>query len=175
MQSVPQSQLRARPARPPSIAPSISSVLSDATTITAPAHVQRGFKSREAYLAALHEFAESKQYMPVGDHTLYGVYGGETMDARKQRMLAEKEKRRSFKRAMNADSTASKERTRSIPAVTEASNSEVSADLSRAEQTTGGGDDVPAASNIENRATLRKLSRVFSSKKLGRDTSEGVP
>lgn len=70
--------------RPASIAPSISSVLSDASTTTSPNHVQRGFSSRAAYLAALHEFAESKSYME-GPHTLKGFYGTKTMDHYKQK------------------------------------------------------------------------------------------
>ncbi|KAJ9661399.1 hypothetical protein H2198_001967 [Neophaeococcomyces mojaviensis] len=77
--AVPPSSLT-RSGRPASIAPSIYSVLSDATTIAAPQNTYRGFPSREAYLAALNDFIESKMYMSTGHQTLKGFYGDETMD-----------------------------------------------------------------------------------------------
>jgi len=82
------------PSRPASIVPSITSVLSDATTITGPAHTQRGFKSRESYLAALQEFADRKSHMESNERTLVGWYGVKTMDDYKARTSLKEERRK---------------------------------------------------------------------------------
>lgn len=155
-------QTATRPRRPASIAPSISSVLSDATTITAPIHEQRGFKSREAYLAALNEFAESKLYMPAGNHTLHGWYGGETMDDCKKRLgVGEKKKTRS-KGAKKTHPVGS-ERRATMAVVPEAS--EESAETSTPVQIEGAEDNTQMADQPQTQGRLRRLSRVFSSGK----------
>jgi len=40
----------------------------------------RGFPSEAAYLAALHDWAESKKYIQTGEGALYGFYGDTTME-----------------------------------------------------------------------------------------------
>lgn len=154
-------QLPARPTRPASIAPSISSVLSDATTITAPIHVQRGFKTREAYLAALNEFAESKSYMPAGNYTLHGWYGGETMGERKTRLGAGREKKKHSKHISKAE-TVKNERRATMPAVTE--GSENAADVLTTEQVAGQIDSQPrlGSEQTERPSRLKRFSRVFA-------------
>lgn len=46
----------------------------------------KGFPSREAYLAALNEWAETQKYLPVGDNGVTGFYGATTLEeyARKE-------------------------------------------------------------------------------------------
>lgn len=165
---------RVSPGRPASIAPSISSVLSDATTITAPIHVQRGFKTREAYLAALDDFAESKLYMPAGDYTLHGWYGGETMNDRKKRLAVGKEKRRSSKHTQNADVTAATNRRRAtIAAIQEAT--EDPAQASNSEEAGDRENSMPTIECAENsQSRLRRFSRVLSGRKERRTSSATV-
>ncbi|KAK4550864.1 hypothetical protein LTR36_000444, partial [Oleoguttula mirabilis] len=40
----------------------------------------KGFPSEAHYLAALHEWAESKKYIQTTDTTLYGFYGENTIE-----------------------------------------------------------------------------------------------
>lgn len=149
-----------RSSRPASIAPSISSVLSDATTITAPVHEQRGFKSREAYLAALNEFAESKLYMPTGDHTLHGWYGTKTMDDYKKRpgLREGRKKRRTSQAGENDD--VNKERRTTMAVVPEASDE--SAGLTRVGDMESAENNTSVVDSTEKRGRFRKLTRVFS-------------
>ncbi|KAI7522521.1 hypothetical protein KC331_g19191 [Hortaea werneckii] len=46
----------------------------------------KGFPTQEAYLAALHEWAETQKYLPVGDNGVEGFYGTTTLEeyARKE-------------------------------------------------------------------------------------------
>lgn len=46
----------------------------------------KGFPTQEAYLSALHEWAETKKYLPVGDNGVTGFYGTTTLEeyARKE-------------------------------------------------------------------------------------------
>ena len=149
-----------RSSRPASIAPSISSVLSDATTITAPVHEQRGFKSREAYLAALNDFAESKLYMPTGDHTLHGWYGTQTMDDYKNRPgLRDGRKKRRSSQAEGNDNV-DKERRPTMAVVPEASDE--SASVPTVRSTEDAENDAPNAGSTEKQGRFRRLSRVFS-------------
>lgn len=90
-------------------APSISSVLSSSSTLIPEAHQQRGFKTREAYLAALEEFAEGHLYMTTGDHTLKGFYGDKTMDFYKAKSSPMEDRKRRREQ----------ERRRTLPAILE--------------------------------------------------------
>lgn len=173
MQTMSQNdRLRARPTRPASIAPSISSVLSDATTINAPVHRQRGFQTREAYLAALDDFAESKLYMPAGDRTLYGWYGGETMNDRKDRLRAEREKGRTLKHVHQQDTAAASRRRATIAVPQE--SAERSANATNSEQVGGGERNTPTVEGAENGGRLRRFSRVLSGRKERRKTDAFV-
>lgn len=40
----------------------------------------KGFPTQEAYLAALHEWAETQKYLPVGDNGVTGFYGTKTLE-----------------------------------------------------------------------------------------------
>ncbi|KAI7312961.1 hypothetical protein KC326_g5705, partial [Hortaea werneckii] len=40
----------------------------------------KGFPTQEAYLAALHEWAETQKYLPVGDNGVTGFYGDMTLE-----------------------------------------------------------------------------------------------
>lgn len=164
-------QLRARPTRPASIAPSISSVLSDATTINAPIHRQRGFKSRESYLAALEEFAESKLYMPAGDRTLHGWYGEETMNDRKRRLGAGREKKKTSSDVRHPDAAVNGRR--ATIAVAQAVT-EGTTDVTNSDQADRGEDVSPSSKRAENQGRLRRFSRAFSGRKETRASSAVV-
>lgn len=140
-----------RPGRPASLAPSISSVLSDATTVAAPAHEQRGFGSREEYLAALHEFAESKLYMPAGEHTIYGWYGEKTMDDYKNRpRLRDGRYRRKKNQGKDSDDSTTERRRNVAPIPEESATASVSQQEQRAEAET------------EKSRGLTRLRRLFT-------------
>lgn len=152
-----QTEATSRPGRPASIAPSISSVMSDATTITAPIHEQRGFKSREAYLAALNEFAESKLYMPAGDHTLHGWYGEKTMDDYKNRPGLRDDRKKKSKRAKSLAKLdhESQSTMNIIHEASEGPNQVTTSDQSRDTN------DETVAERTEHQGRLRRLSRVL--------------
>ena len=136
-------------------------MLSDATTITAPQHIQRGFKSREQYLAALNEFAESKSYMEVHDHTVIGWYGSKTAEDYKQRLGLREERRM---RKENERRVEDRERRRTLGAVEEVDDGaggaspdnvgeERSNDLSRVE--------TKKSQKSQKEGRMKRLSRVL--------------
>lgn len=82
------------------------------------AHQQRGFKSREAYLAALQQFADRHEYMQAGEQTLTGFYGEKTMDFYKTKTSPLEDRRRRREREARE-----KERRQTLPSIVEDSTS----------------------------------------------------
>lgn len=149
------SRQQVRTSRTASIAPSMDSVFSDTSTVVPPNHVQRGFKTREAYLAALQEFADEHSHMSPGEYTIKGVYGTTTIaDYQKRKSLGEERRERKAK----AERERQRQATRDLESLPETSHR--SGQLNVQHRT---GETL--VQNLEPRAKesrMRRLSRVLT-------------
>ena len=148
-----------RSSRPASIVPSISSSLSDATTVTAPTHLQRGFKSQESYLAALNEFADSQLYMQPNEYTLHGWYGTKTTEDYKQQLSLKEERKKQKKEGVKAEEARRRKTLGELPKADDG--------LRRIRTECCGGTEVNELSAVESTKSekegrLRRLSRVLT-------------
>ena len=162
-----------RGSRNSSYATSITSVISGTSSITLNPlnHHQRGFRSREDYLAALREFEESKSYMDTGEFKVSGIYGKETMEEARDRLgpsLREERRIRKKAEALERERINRRQTLSSVPEAGARGQESIEPQTSRPceAQTSSLNNDTPDPCGTREEppkvGRMRRISRVFS-------------